>query len=521
MHLPRNIFLPFLLSLFLYLLLLTDGALSLHTEAEVEAEALTKKAIAYAKNGENPSGALKLFKRACHLQPNIAKYHVNLGQMILRTMVADASTFKKKFILLRKAEKKFRKALEIQPNYARAEKNLQKAKKKRKQLQKQQKVRHQPKQKFNLHIPRVTMAELSRNATLLSGHWPYIISDAMKGWEAMEKWNDGDELQYLQSILKDEWVDFYAENMYSLGNKPILYKFSDANSRWRTSFKYDRGKPRYMQFRLSLPGWLELKEDLRVTNQANSAAAHAAANGSGTANGRYLPNSMWTEDDWIHQCLEDEDDVDNFFRVNQWNMLLIGEVGTGIFFHHDHLASASWQAHVVGRKEWITCPYDQSHLIGQAGGVNPFEPDYQKYPKFATAFCGKVTAEPGDLFYYPAYWWHTTRCLDRPTIGITGLMVGTEASRNDIPMQVHERFLKDLEYKCSQCWDDTCRDETCRKCDDISTKWPGAAPPIGRSVCDRLNKCFQLWDAHYKSIGFDDEKNKGEHNTKINEKESL
>jgi len=102
----------------------------LHTEAEVEAEALTKKAIAYAKNGENPSGALKLFKRACHLQPNIAKYHVNLGQMILRTMVADASTFKKKFILLRKAEKKFRKALEIQPNYARAEKNLQKQKRK-------------------------------------------------------------------------------------------------------------------------------------------------------------------------------------------------------------------------------------------------------------------------------------------------------------------------------------------------------------------------------------------------------
>ena len=53
-----------------------------------------------------------------------------------------------------------------------------------------------------------------------------------------------------------------------------------------------------MQFRLSLPGWLDLKEDLRVTNEANSVAAKQALNGAGTADGRYLPNSMWTEDDW-------------------------------------------------------------------------------------------------------------------------------------------------------------------------------------------------------------------------------
>ena len=490
---------------FIFLLLLIT---ILHTtptssQSNPTAEEITKTAIQHAKSGKNTKKALNLFRQAIELSPKTAKYHVNLGQLILNTMIEDASTFKQKYILLRKAIKYFQKAIKLQPKYKRAEKNLLKAKLREKKLKKEQKIHNQPKQKFKLTIPRVTMAELARNKTLLSGHWPYVITDAMKGWDAMDKWNDGDGLDYLESILKDEWVDFYSENMYSLGNKPILYRFSQANERWKTPKARDRGQPRYMQFRLSLPGWLDLKEDLRVTNEANSVAAKQALNGAGTADGRYLPNSMWTEDDWIDKCLDDEKDIDNFFRVNQWNMLLIGEVGTGIFFHHDHLASASWQAHVVGRKEWITCTYDSSKYIGRAGGVDPFKPNYDKYPNYHKAYCGKTTAGPGDLFYYPAYWWHTTKCLDRPTIGITGLMVGTEANRQDIPMQVHERFLKDLEHKCSQCWDESCQDESCRKCDDISKKWPGAAPPIGKNVCNQLNKCFNEWDKHYKSIGFE------------------
>ena len=374
------------------------------------------------------------------------------------------AALKRHLATLREAEALFEAALALRAGgNKRAAKNLRKLAQRRKLVRAALKRARQPRQKFELVVPRVTMVELARNKTLLSGHWPYVITDAMDGWAAMDKWNDGDSLAYLESVLKEEWVDFYSENMYSLGNKPILYRFSEANKRWRRPYGIDRGKPRYMQFRLSLPGWLDLKEDLRITNTAGSKAEAAAARGEGAEDGRYLPNAMWTEDDWIHKCLKSEHDVDNFFRVNQWNMLLIGEAGTGIFFHHDHLASASWQAHVVGRKEWIVCPYDQTHLIGKAGGVHAFDPDYRKYPGFARALCGRTTAGPGDLLYYPAYWWHTTQCLDRPTIGITGLMVGTEASREDIPMQVHERFKKDLEYKCGNCWDEGCRDESCRR----------------------------------------------------------
>ena len=32
---------------------------------------------------------------------------------------------------------------------------------------------------------------------------------------------------------------------------------------------------------------------------------------------------------------------------------------------------------------------------------------------FAKAFCGDVTVEPGEIVYYPSYWWHQARpaCL--------------------------------------------------------------------------------------------------------------
>ncbi len=94
-----------------------------------------------------------------------------------------------------------------------------------------------------------------------------------------------------------------------------------------------------MQLRLGLDGFRVLEEDLVRDDESY---------GKG-----YLPETMWSEEQWIHKCMKNPHDVDNFFRVNQWNMLLIGEQGTGIFLHHDHLAASSWQAHTVGRKAWV------------------------------------------------------------------------------------------------------------------------------------------------------------------------
>lgn len=320
--------------------------------------------------------------------------------------------------------------------------------------------RRKKRQKYALHIPRVTSAELAANETLLSGHLPFVVTDAMDGWAANAKWQN---LDYLVKRVPDEWVDYYKANMYTMGDKPYLFRLKDAAPQFRQAS--ETGKPRYMQLRLGLKGWKRLKKDL----------------------GSYMPPAMWTEEAWIDKCMPQKKDIDNFYRVNQWNMLLIGETGTGIFFHHDHLAASSWQAHVVGRKAWVVCPYSQGHLLHNE--LHAWDPDYTRFPNFKKAVCGRVIAAPGELLYYPAYWWHTTKILDPYAVGVTGLMVGVESQRRDIGEQVHRQFHKDLQRKCANPGE------------DISLKWPGAAPPISPGACAALNDCLKLWEQHYNEIG--------------------
>uniref|UniRef100_A0A7S1Y0S4 JmjC domain-containing protein n=2 Tax=Phaeomonas parva TaxID=124430 RepID=A0A7S1Y0S4_9STRA len=263
--------------------------------------------------------------------------------------------------------------------------------------------------------------------------------------------------------------------MLDVGNKPYLHRYSGA----LPLFQQDSPSPRYMQMRLSLGGWEELKKDLKA-----------------------LPKSFYTEAEWMPQCMAtktggtelDRAAADNFYRVNQWNFLLIGEEGTGIFFHNDHLSAASWQAQIVGRKRWILCPYEQRRLFSSQ--MNPFDPDYGAHPDFARGYCADVTVEPGEIVYYPAYWWHATRNLDTPTMGITGLMVGNEDDRPDLPHpRVHEQFVADITHKCSKCWDLSKGPGQRRKCDDISERWPGAAPPISYDFCKTyLPRCQALWE---------------------------
>jgi len=323
---------------------------------------------------------------------------------------------------------------------------------------------------YELHVPKITKAQLIANKTLLSGHWPYVVTDAMDEWPAMKEWAGKEGLSAISEIIPDEWVDYYPQNMYSLGNKPYLRKFHDVVKEFQQPSK--SGMPRYMQMRLGLKGWEDLEKKMYGPKGK-------------------LPPGMWTEKDWIYDCMPDSKDIDNFFRVNQWNMMLIGEVGTGIFFHHDHLSASSWQAHIAGRKVWTLCPYTETHLLEPAGRIHTFDASAEEFPDFHAAKCGQVVVNPGEIAYYPSYWWHQTKCLDYPTVGVTGLMVGVEDNRMDLDFKVHEQFRRDIQQKCNNPGE------------DISKKWPGAAPPISKGACAAMDKCLELWDANFKRIDFD------------------
>lgn len=63
--------------------------------------------------------------------------------------------------------------------------------------------------------------------------------------------------------------------------------------------------------------------------------------------------------------------------------------------------------------------FTRSHL-------NPFEPDYQKYPKFRDVVSFHAELGPGDVLYIPRYWWHNAYAVE-PTINMNtfALMPGS------------------------------------------------------------------------------------------------
>ena len=332
-------------------------------------------------------------------------------------------------------------------------------------------------QQFSLQIPRVTIDELAKNSTLKTGLHAYVLSGFAQQWNAVN-WT----LDYLTKKIPFEWVDYYPKNMDDVGSKPYLFKFDRAVQEFQDPKEIPTQLPKYMQIRLSLRGWKRLKKDFTP---------------------KPLPDVFWDDDEWISQCMRKDNQVDklainNFFVTNQWKFLLIGEKGTTMFFHKDGTAASTWQVQLVGKKRWTLCPNTESRYLDPH--LDTYNPDYEKFPQFAKAQCGQVTVSPGELLYYPAYWWHHTLQLETPSISYTGALVGVEADRFDLggDRKPHMQFYADLQQKCAKCWSKGVKE---RQCDDISTKWAGAAPPPLRVVCDEyLPQCLHLWSEHAKAL---------------------
>ena len=81
------------------------------------------------------------------------------------------------------------------------------------------------------------------------------------------------------------------------------------------------------------------------------------------------------------------------------------------------LRTASWQAQVAGGKKWHICAPDQSPYLYQAGEVDCFYPNYEKYPLFEYARCVQSEVHAGEMIFYPMDYWHQTENLATPSVG--------------------------------------------------------------------------------------------------------
>jgi hypothetical protein len=342
-------------------------------------------------------------------------------------------------------------------------------------------------QEFALPVPRVSAAELAEDADLLSGAHPFILVNETSSWPALQRWAS---LDHLAALIPQQTTDFYWTSIDHTMDK--VNKTSGPFSEAATAFLGPRRvirSAKYLQIPLTSASLQALSQDLLP-----------------------LPEKFWSEDQWITKCMSDDAGapdraaIDNWMVVNQWKYLLIGDRDAGMYFHQDHLAAASWQAAVVGRKRWILCrnadaeifkvPTPDQFAYAPAPPLQPidlFKPDkmYKKFPRLAAAQCADVVVQPGEILYYPAYWFHQTKCLDDITIGLTGLMVGTESQRADLQRLPHEAFYKDVQHKCSRCWDGEGR----LTCEHGKDGWSGQ--PIAYEICAKyLDRCMKLWQEH-------------------------
>ncbi len=73
--------------------------------------------------------------------------------------------------------------------------------------------------------------------------------------------------------------------------------------------------------------------------------------------------------------------------------------------HIDTIASSAWNLVISGKKFWVFYPTDQNPLL-YGGKVNPFAPDYDKYPLYRKADPMICVQNPGDVIFTPSGWYH-------------------------------------------------------------------------------------------------------------------
>lgn len=97
--------------------------------------------------------------------------------------------------------------------------------------------------------------------------------------------------------------------------------------------------------------------------------------------------------------------------------LYIGPKNSMSQLHFDIMNTIAWNACFVGTKEWYFYPPSETKFLYNSE-INVFDPDHERFPRFAKAKGFHLLQKPGDLVYTPPGWWHTVRNLE-PSIALT------------------------------------------------------------------------------------------------------
>ena len=91
--------------------------------------------------------------------------------------------------------------------------------------------------------------------------------------------------------------------------------------------------------------------------------------------------------------------------------IFMGAANTFSKLHLDIWDSSAWNAVLSGKKLWVFYDPSQAEFLYD-GQVNPFNPDYEKFPKFAEARAKICVQDAGKVVLTPSGWWHAVMNLE-------------------------------------------------------------------------------------------------------------
>ncbi len=137
---------------------------------------------------------------------------------------------------------------------------------------------------------------------------------------------------------------------------------------------------------------------------------------SGESNDFYMVANNRNTQKGLSGVLDDIALPPDLFRedVSSGSAFWLGPAGTVTPLHHDNSNILFFQ--LIGRKRYrMIAPLEIALLDGaQAmyGGVDPENPDLDRYPWWSEITVRDFVLEPGDALFIPVGWWHHVRALD-------------------------------------------------------------------------------------------------------------
>lgn len=203
---------------------------------------------------------------------------------------------------------------------------------------------------------------------------PYLFKGAAKKWTCIDKWDE-------EFFIK-ELGDYTLKISYDLG-------FDDQNEvKLNTKLgtyiqKLKKNKSEYLRFCRIIDEKPELKADLDLV--------------------------------FLNRFRQSKDLEEYYF--------FMGDENTHTGLHCEITESVAIQ--IVGKKKWILIAPEERIFIYPIAkrynhfltNLNPENVDKNQYPLFKYAKRYEVDLEPGDVLWFPAYYWHYVRNLS-PSIGV-------------------------------------------------------------------------------------------------------